>query len=124
VQLVDIDPPAPIIHHLSQALVVFLGLSPCVKMASERSHVTGTPGISFQWKWGAAVYALFSTNYNSLDVKPTHQNACSYNNGDHAGTPENAAFQSTVVGGGTGGVGSNFTGSWSGTVSVTPVCSQ
>ena len=85
---------------------------------------TGTSGISFHWKWGAAVYTSFSTNYNTLDVKPTHQNACSYNNGDHAGTPENAAYQSTVIGGGTGGGGSNFTGSWSGTVSVTPVCSQ
>jgi len=85
---------------------------------------TGTSGISFQWKWGAAVYTSFSTNYNSLDVKPTHQSACSYNNGDHAGTPENAAYQSTVIGGGTGGGGSNFTGSWSGTMSVNPVCTQ
>jgi hypothetical protein len=83
---------------------------------------TSTSGISFQWKWGAAVYSSFSSDYNSLDVKPTHQNACAYSNGDHAGTPENAAFQGSVVGGATGGGGSNFTGSWSGTMNVTPVC--
>jgi hypothetical protein len=83
---------------------------------------TNSSGATFQWKWGAAVYSSFSTDYSSLDVKPAHQNACAFNNGDHAGTPENAAFQSSVVGGGTGGGGSNFTGSWSGTMSVTPVC--
>jgi beta-propeller repeat-containing protein len=80
---------------------------------------TSTPGLDFQWKCGAAVYSSFSTDYNSLGVKPTHQNACAYNNGDHAGTPEN--FKS-VIGGATGGGGSNFTGSWSGTVTVAPVC--
>jgi len=85
---------------------------------------TNVSGIDMQWKWGAAVYTSFSTDYNSLDVKPTHQSACAYNNGDHAGTPENAGFQSSVVGGARGGGGSNFTGSWSGTMSVTPVCSQ
>ena len=30
---------------------------------------TNTPGLSFQWKWGAAVYSSFTTNYDSLDVK-------------------------------------------------------
>ena len=83
---------------------------------------TNTPGLSFQWKWGAAVYSSFSTNYDSLDIKPTHAEACSYNNGDHAGTPESSSFQGDVVGGATGGGGSNFTGSWSGTQSATPVC--
>ena len=83
---------------------------------------TNTPGLSFQWKWGAAVYSSFTTNYDSLDVKPTHSDACSYNNGDHAGTPESVTFQGDVVGGATGGGGSNFTGSWSGTGTVTPVC--
>jgi len=55
-----------------------------------------------------------------LNVKPTHQNACNVNNGDHAGTPENPAYQQCVTGGATGGGGSNFTGSWSGTVSASP----
>jgi hypothetical protein len=85
---------------------------------------TNTPGLSFQWKWGAAVYTSFSTAYNSLDIKPTHDNACSYNNSDHAGTPENSTFQGSVVGGARGGGGSNFTGSWSGTVTSTPVCTS
>jgi len=80
------------------------------------TFATSTPGISFQWKWGAAVYTSFGADYNSLGVKPTHQNACNFNNGDHAGTPEN--FKSSVVGGATGGGGSNWTGSWSGTQSA------
>ena len=48
---------------------------------------SNTPGISMQWKWGAAVYTCFPSDYNLLNVKPTHQNACNLNNGDHAGTP-------------------------------------
>jgi hypothetical protein len=83
---------------------------------------TNTPSVSMQWKWGAAVYTCFTTDYNQLMVKATHQNACGYNNGDQAGTPENLQFQSCVVGGARGGGGSNFTGSWSGTLSVSPVC--
>jgi len=82
---------------------------------------TNTPGVQIQWKWGAAVYSTFSANYNLLAVKPTHQNACSVNNGDHAGTPE-SSYQKYVIGGARGGGGSNFTGSWTGTVSANPVC--
>jgi hypothetical protein len=82
------------------------------------------PGISVSWQWGAAVYACFTPPnagfYNSLNVKPTHQNACNLNNGDHAGTPESRVFQQCVTGGAGGGGGSNFTGGWSAAVS-TPV---
>ena len=78
------------------------------------------PGIHVQWQWGAAVYTCFPPDLNMLNVKPTHQNACNVNNGDHAGTPENPAYQQCVTGGATGGGGSNFTGSWSGTVSASP----
>jgi hypothetical protein len=84
-------------------------------------------GITVKWKWGAAVYKTFSTHYNLLAIKPTHSGSCSYNNSDHAGTPEGVdstsgkPFKSFVTGGARGGGGSNFTGSWSGTVSV-PVC--
>jgi len=88
------------------------------------------PGVSINWKWGAAVYTTFSTDYNQLLVKPTHNNGCFsiFNNGDHAGTPEGAApsgisFKSFVVGGARGGGGSNWTGSWSGTNGVKLVCS-
>ena len=84
-------------------------------------------GITANWKWGAAVYTVFSLNYNSLAVKPTHKGSCLYNNSDHAGTPEGVdpgsgrLFKSFVVGGARGGGGSNWTGSWSGTQGVT-VC--
>lgn len=89
---------------------------------------SSTSGISMHWKWGAAVYTTFTTDYNALGVKPTHSNSCSYNNSDHAGTPEGTdsrsgkPFKDFVIGGARGGGGSNFTGSWSGTVSASPVC--
>jgi len=84
------------------------------------------PGISAQMKWGAAAYSSFTTDYNALQVKAGHQTACGMSNGDHAGTPEgvdnnNVPWKHYVVGGARGGGGSNFTGSWSGTIGV-PVC--
>jgi hypothetical protein len=49
-----------------------------------------TPGLKVRWRWGAAVYSTFSTNYNSLGVKPTSsRNLTAYPNNDRAGTPEN-----------------------------------
>lgn len=81
-----------------------------------------TPGLTVQWQFAAAVYnnSLFGENYNQLGVKPVDDNKASiYQNSDHAGTPEN--FESYVVGGATGGGGSNFTGSYSGTGAVTPI---
>jgi len=86
------------------------------------------PGVSIQWKWGAAVYTTFSGNYNTLAIKPGHQTSCSYNNGDHAGTPEGIdslsgqPFKDFVIGGARGGGGSNWTGSWSG--AVTSECQE
>jgi hypothetical protein len=78
-----------------------------------------TPGVSVQWKWAAAVYTIFSLDYNALGVKPVDDNKASqYQNSDHAGTPEN--FKPYVTGGATGGGGSNYTGSLSGTVTVGP----
>ena len=84
-------------------------------------------GMSAQWKWAAAVYTQFTDRYNQLQVKSGHQTSCNFNNGDHAGTPEGVNSVGTpwkqfVVGGGTGGGGSNWTGSFSSTVTVTPVC--
>ena len=86
---------------------------------------SGTPGVSINWKWGAAVYTAFSSEYNTLAIKPTHSNSCGYNNPDHAGTPEgiNSAgisFQNFVTGGARGGGGANFTGGWSGTQKIAP----
>src|SRR5882762_494045 len=78
---------------------------------------TDTTGISMQWQWAAAGYSSFSTDYNAIGVKPVDDNKASqYQNSDHAGTPEN--FKSNVTGGATGGGGSNYTGSYSGTGSV------
>ena len=78
-----------------------------------------TPGVSVQWKWAAAVYTTFSSDYNAVGVKPVDDTKASiYKNSDHAGTPEN--FKSFVIGGATGGGGSNYTGSLSGTVTVGP----
>jgi hypothetical protein len=80
---------------------------------------SSVPGVSINWQWAAAVYTKFSTNNNALGVKPVDDNkASSFQNSDHAGTPEN--FKSFVTGGARGGGGSNFTGSLSPTASVKP----
>jgi len=89
----------------------------------------GVPGISIDWKWGAAVYSSMSTDFNTLAIKSGHQTACGFNSVDHAGTPEgvnnlNQLWKQFVIGGGTGGGGSNWTGSWSGTQSASPQCGQ
>ena len=82
-----------------------------------------TPGLTIQWQWAAAVYSnagFLVGGYEGLGVKPVDDNqASSYKNSDHAGTPEN--FRSFVVGGARGGGGSNFTGSYSGTSSCVPM---
>ena len=72
-----------------------------------------TPNFHFKWQWGAACYTVDMTQYAALAIKACHNVPCGYNNGDHAGTPENC--KSACVGGGTGGGGSNRTGSWSST---------
>ena len=99
------------------------GINPIVWEGEFSSSVP----LQIAWKWGAAVYSQFSTNYSALGVKPSHTNACAYNNSDHAGTPEgvnsqNMPWKDFVIGGARGGGGSNFTGSWTGTVNVTTVC--
>ncbi|MEI9981210.1 MAG: hypothetical protein WDN23_19830 [Edaphobacter sp.] len=89
----------------------------------------GVSGISINWKWGAAVYSSLDSDFNNLTIKPGHQTACGYNGIDHAGTPEGAndlsqLWKQFVVSGGTGGGGSNWTGSWSGTQSASPQCGE
>jgi uncharacterized repeat protein (TIGR01451 family) len=78
-----------------------------------------TPGTTFNWQWGAACYNNSTPQYSAIGVKACHQTPCGYNSnsGDHAGTPENQ--KPSCVGGGTGGGGSNWTGSWSSTGSCT-----
>jgi hypothetical protein len=78
---------------------------------------TATTAVQLKWQAAAAVYTSFSSDNDALGVKPTDDNNASiYLNADHAGTPEN--FKTFVVGGGTGGGGSNYTGSYSPTTTV------
>ena len=84
---------------------------------------TSAPGLSIQMKWSVAAYSSFTTDYNALQIKAGHQTACGQSNGDHAGTPEgvdntNTPWKKFLIGGPRGGGGSNFTGSWSGTLSI------
>jgi len=76
-----------------------------------------TPGVSICWQWAAANYPTFS-NDAGLMVKSVDDKTLDpqYQNADHAGTPEN--FKQFVVGGGTGGGASNYTGSLSRTKCV------
>jgi len=69
-----------------------------------------TPGLALTWRWGAAAYTSFSSDYNALQVKPLDDNqATLYANPDHAGTPE--SMKGYLTGGGRGGAGANYTGS-------------
>ena len=73
--------------------------------------------LSVNWKWGAAVYTTFTKENGKIGVKPVDSNSLSaYKNSDHAGTPEN--FKAYLAAGARGGGGSNYTGSYSGTVGI------
>lgn len=97
------------------------GLPGGINPVSWSGQVSSSSAMSMNWQWGAAVYTTFSTDYNSLGVKPVHSTSLdNYPNGDQAGTPEN--FKSYVIGGARGGGGSNWTGSYSGTASASSSC--
>jgi hypothetical protein len=91
-----------------------------VTWTAEFFHPVGATAQPIHWQWAAAVYSQFGL-YKNLGVKPLDDNHYPPYNSDHAGTPEN--FKQYVIGGATGGGGSNYTGSYSGTVTVTP-CEQ
>jgi hypothetical protein len=92
------------------------GINPVVWQGQFTSD---TPGVSINWQWAAAVYSYFGSDPTTFEVKPVDDNHLSqYQNSDHAGTPE--TFASFVLGGARGGGGSNFTGSYSATTTVTP----
>jgi hypothetical protein len=95
------------------------------------SFTTDTPGISIQWRWGAAVYTSFPAStdqtgvttgdYNQLGIKAiddAHFECSSFHNQDDAGTPEN--FKQYWVRGATGDDRDDFTGDNSRTVGVPP----
>ena len=97
-----------------------------VNFSGTYSSETKAPGLSIQMKWSVAAYSKFTTNYNALQIKAGHKTACGESNGDHAGTPEgvdntNTPWKHYLVAGPRGGGGSNFTGSWSGTLGI-PIC--
>jgi len=100
------------------------GLPGSTKVTWSGNFTANANGTTVNWKWSAAVYSSFAgssnhPNYPSVGVKPVDDNHLSaYQNSDHAGTPEN--FVAFLVQGGTGGGGSNFTGSYSGTTGVRP----
>jgi uncharacterized repeat protein (TIGR01451 family) len=83
------------------------------------SFTSATPGLKVQWQWAAAVYTQFGNDYDADGVKPIDGGKLNpYHDSDHAGTPENE--RPFVTGGARGGGGSNWTGSYSGTVAVVP----
>jgi len=85
----------------------------------QASFSSDTAGISVNWQWAAAVYSSFAADNSAVNVKAVDDNHFApYADSDHAGTPEN--YKAFVVGGATGGGGSNWSGSYSGTASVKP----
>jgi len=86
------------------------------------------PSLKFAFQYGAANYLTNSKgnsfpmlngqpDMSAMLIKPVHNasTCANYSTGDHAGTPENPTVKSLVTGGGSGGGGSNWTGSWSST---------
>jgi len=94
------------------------GIKPVVWSGGFQSDRTDA---KLQWKWGAAVYTQFSTDYSKVGAKPIEGSKLNpYDNSDHAGTPEN--YKTYVTGGARGGGGSNYTGGYSGTDGISGVC--
>ncbi len=87
------------------------GINPVTWATQLSSNVAG---VTYQWKWAAAVYTTFAPTSDAIGAKPIDGGTMNpYANSDHAGTPE--SFKAYVIGGARGGGGSNWTGSYSGT---------
>jgi hypothetical protein len=99
-------------------------------VAWNATFTSTAPSLHFQFQYGAANYLSQNNrgevfpltgggqpDYNVMMIDPVHNApTCNgYNGGDHAGTPENPQVKGLVTGGGSGGGGSNWTGSWSST---------
>ena len=82
-------------------------------------------GLNLNWQWSASAYGTDLSQYGSLGVKASHNNACStgagFKSSDHAGTP--GTVKGFLAPGCRGGGGSNYTGSWSGKDSL-QLCNQ
>jgi hypothetical protein len=85
------------------------------------AYSTSTPGVSFNWQWGAAVYNQFPANSTGSafppvttgDYNSAHVNAL--DNSDPAGTPENEKNYVAF-----GDMGAGYTGLYAGTTAVVP----
>jgi hypothetical protein len=75
--------------------------------------------IDIGWRWAAAAYSSFPSDFNALGVKPMDtdsDNPDGTPNHDLAGTPEN--FKQYVIAGARGKGGKNYTGSYSRTAVI------
>jgi hypothetical protein len=95
------------------------GLAGSQKPVTWSMQITSSaPGWTVHWQWSAAGYSSFNTDYTQLGVKPVDDSSTSqYKNSDKAGTPE--SYKTSVIGGGTGVGGTNYTGSLSDTAHCT-----
>lgn len=78
----------------------------------------GKDAPAIKWRWGAAVYKHFTNYYAKLEAKPLENKDYPPYNTDRAGTPE--AYKQFLIGGGTGSGGTEYTGTMSSPVTVTP----
>ena len=99
------------------------------------SFSTATPGVSAEWQWSAAVYTSFSSDYNTLGIKPvdggpSSQGANLRSRGEDGGVGGDVdsvghptGLEAFVTGGARGEGGTDFTGSFGAASLVTP-CSR
>ena len=100
---------------------------------------SSAPGLQVTWQFGVSNWFTshngtsfptlsntpFVPDYNGMMIDPGHNvTTCGNFGGDHAGSPEFAGRQNVLTGGGSGGGGSNWTGSWSSTPPTVSVCQQ
>ncbi|MDE1820066.1 MAG: hypothetical protein KGI98_04330 [Euryarchaeota archaeon] len=92
------------------------GLPAGTRVTWQAHFSTSENCLSVNWKWAAAVCTSSGENAH-IGVKPVDDNQLSlYKNSDHAGTPEYETAYLTR--GARGGGGSNYTGSYSGTLGI------
>ena len=98
---------------------------------------SSAPGLQVTWQYGVSNWLTsnngtsfpvvtaspFVPDYNSMMVLAAHNAPNCYGGaGDHAGAPEFGGRQNVLTGGGSGGGGSNWTGSWSSTPPAVQAC--
>jgi hypothetical protein len=104
------------------------------------ANVTSSaPGLQVTWQYGISNWLTqhngssfpvlssspFVPDYNAMMVDAAHNAPVCYgSSSDHAGAPEFSGRQNVLTGGGSGGGGSNWTGSWSSTPAKVLVCQQ